>query len=52
MTCETTGYLVERNNEGIVLALNRTVDHSHDDKQFGDFIVIPKGAVKKVRRVK
>lgn len=51
ITCETTGYLIKRGKEGIVMALNRIVSE-RAVKEFGDYITIPTAAIKKVRRLK
>lgn len=52
VTCETTGYVIKRGREGIVLALSRVLDDDRVRRRFADTICIPTAAVKRIRRVK
>lgn len=47
MRCETTGYLVERNKTGLVLALSRCLEDN--TVPFCDHVVIPASCVVRVK---
>lgn len=46
--CQTIGYYVREDNKSITLAQNKGVD----DKDFGDYMTIPKSVIKKKRIIK
>ena len=47
--CETVGFFVNDDKEGITLALNRTTHENH--KPYGELISIPQIAIKKIKKL-
>jgi hypothetical protein len=51
MVCESVGFLVRRDAKSILLALNAAIS-ADSSTAYGDYMVIPNCAVKKIKNLK